>query len=628
MSNTSLNNNQEEYKCGICSLSFPYLHSLRVHLRDVHKGCGKCGKCGGRLPSRSHVKKQSTENAKGNTALLSKHASFSSELPVQCIYPVKNVSQTLQTNQLTDLKNVHSNSKQKKLDKEVTTVPTLATVFEAIKSASQKVNDDDNPEAVRDLVCIPEEYLMMEFKQEEETDNFLYKDSSYVPNTSDTGLLNNNDISVNYLSSQVPLESGNELTVTEIIEILKVEVNNEEIVDEGSLPHMHAESKKNGQEVSINETESVPDLLLMCSLCGKAFPDDISLAAHESLHDKEPLSDGDENKSDDDQDLRPDSESQDYLSKLKGTGEFTCDKCLISFPRQNMLKMHAFKIHGDKSFQCLICGEKCPTRQSLTKHKQIHVVDGAFKCETCGVSQAKYSNFLRHLKLHSGTRDYTCEWCGQSFTTSTVLIRHRRRHTGEKPYSCDECGKRFARLYGLRVHQSKHVGRTYFCTEENCSKGFYAKSALNNHMKSHLPDRPYKCMECGCGFYMSSNYKDHVRKHTGEKPFLCEVCNKSFARKAELIVHARVHTGEKPFDCSCCNKPFSSLTALKQHSKTHLTSKDSKCKDCEQIFKNKGALKRHMKCAHNPDSSDESFTLHLSEEENSVDSPENATENI
>ncbi|XP_034237023.1 zinc finger protein 382-like [Thrips palmi] len=651
MPKTSLNSHQEKvdgYKCEICSLTLPRLHSLRVHLRDVHQeNAFQCETCEERLPSRSllksHAKKHLMGNIKGDTSLSNVHASLKNLHPPKRkrinVKPVKNVLQSRQKCILKDLSSVQRSCKAKKFVDGVTNVSNMTPecmVSETDPLESQECHDNNAPfvlsdptaakDMISDMICIPKEYLLMEFKQE--------GDSYDAPNTPGIIVSNSDDISVN--TSHVPPVSGDEQNMTEMIEVLKVDVNNE-TVDESSRTELNEDVEVIGsdnsmkQELPNNDSEPVPSCLLACSLCNETFSDEISLATHESLHDRLSSSDGDGHESDNEQDSNLGMQSHDYLSKLKGTGEFTCDKCPISFPRQHMLKMHAFKIHGDNPFQCLICEERCPTRRSLTQHKQVHVVDGAFKCETCGVSQAKYSNFLRHLKLHSGTRDYTCEWCGQSFTTSTVLIRHRRRHTGEKPYSCDVCGERFARLYGLKVHQSKHVGRSYFCTEENCSKGFYSKSALNNHLKSHLPERPYKCVACGCGFYMSSHYKDHLRKHTGEKPFVCEVCRKSFARKAELVVHVRVHTGERPYVCSDCDKAFSSLTALKHHSLTHTRSRENKCNECGRVFKNKGALKRHVKCTHNSNSSDESgdsFSLYLSdeEEENNVDSPESLTE--
>lgn len=351
-----------------------------------------------------------------------------------------------------------------------------------------------------------------------------------------------------------------------------------------------------------------------CISCNETFPDEFSLHTHVSTHFDHVSVKGEVKNPDSDiDDQAAEEENSDYLSKLKGEGEFTCEKCFESFPRQNLLKVHSHKVHGEDAFECPICGKMFPLRKYVIRHKKKeHIVDGAYKCETCGFSIKKYNNFLRHLKLHTGTKDYTCECCGKSFTTPTVLRRHLRRHTGEKPYSCEECGERFSRLYGLNVHKNKHVGRNFKCSEENCSKAFFSKSALNNHLKSHLPHRPFTCVACGSGFYMSSHYKDHIRMHAGEKPFVCDICNKAFGRKTELVVHHRTHTGERPFKCPQCKKSYIQKGGLKQHLLTHSRGKASKCSECKKVYSDRFALRKHKKSMHDlseESSSDSSFLV-------------------
>jgi uncharacterized Zn-finger protein len=49
---------------------------------------------------------------------------------------------------------------------------------------------------------------------------------------------------------------------------------------------------------------------------------------------------------------------------------------------------------------------------------------------------------------------------------------------------------------------------------------------LQNHIKTHSGDKPYKCHICGRGFSVKSYLQNHIRTHTGDKPYTCDICGK------------------------------------------------------------------------------------------------------
>lgn len=51
-----------------------------------------------------------------------------------------------------------------------------------------------------------------------------------------------------------------------------------------------------------------------------------------------------------------------------------------------------------------------------------------------------------------------CKDCGKTYKTNYKLNEHMRKHTGEKPYKCDSCDKEFRSKIGLAQHAAKHTG--------------------------------------------------------------------------------------------------------------------------------------------------------------------------
>lgn len=78
---------------------------------------------------------------------------------------------------------------------------------------------------------------------------------------------------------------------------------------------------------------------------------------------------------------------------------------------------------------------------------------------------------------------------------------------------------------------------------------FTSNGHLNIHMRSHLKNKQFKCVECTKKFYTSKDLKIHMMLHTNERPFVCSICNKGFNRLNNLTKHVRLHSGLKPHVC-------------------------------------------------------------------------------
>ncbi|KAF7653149.1 hypothetical protein LDENG_00086840 [Lucifuga dentata] len=120
----------------------------------------------------------------------------------------------------------------------------------------------------------------------------------------------------------------------------------------------------------------------------------------------------------------------------------------------------------------------------------------------------------------------------------------------------------------LNAFSVQHKKRDKF-TCEICSRTFFHKGTLTQHMKSH------KSNYCSiCKQHLPQRSK--IKAHTCVPPLpskrirsSCELCGKTFANPSALTIHYVVHTGEKPHRCNFCGKGFTQKGNLKCHLRIH-----------------------------------------------------------
>lgn len=147
------------------------------------------------------------------------------------------------------------------------------------------------------------------------------------------------------------------------------------------------------------------------------------------------------------------------------------------------------------------------------------------------------------------------------------------------PY--EGCGKAFNRPARLEEHIRSHTGdRPFKCPHPSCDKAFLRQSHLTHHIKSaHSEQRDYTCEWNGCGksFLTATRLRRHIKSHEGQEQFRCSgypPCNKTFRKHITLQRHIDVdHLQLKPFQCTQidlvtnekCSKGFDTATQLRNH---------------------------------------------------------------
>jgi len=287
--------------------------------------------------------------------------------------------------------------------------------------------------------------------------------------------------------------------------------------------------------------------------------------------------------------------------KRKHKGQlYPCNKCTQQFTRKDYMKLHMTKSHPETGVTvisktrtasrivsvCNVCHKSFPSRKTMTLHmKKEHTSDLPFLCQFCDKGFFTKFNLELHERIHREDKRFKCELCDKGFYAKCMLVGHIGKvHPGEVLIKCFHCSERFCNVddrtkHLHEIHPDSPIPdvdlydgkisyvRSLVC--EFCSKSFKYQTQLENHIRMHTGEKPYKCTQCDKMFSQSGHLQRHMRFHTGERPFACDLCDKSFAEKGNLLVHRKLHSGKRTFACNVCSKVFGTERTLKDHLKRH-----------------------------------------------------------
>ncbi|XP_009073591.1 PREDICTED: zinc finger protein 777-like, partial [Acanthisitta chloris] len=170
-----------------------------------------------------------------------------------------------------------------------------------------------------------------------------------------------------------------------------------------------------------------------------------------------------------------------------------------------------------------------------------------------------------NLLMGNCRRGYVREWshpcteCGKRFRLKINLIIHQRSHAKEGPYECPSIHIK-DRAFGAKVWGNVHPElrirpRRDLCgSTHGLGSGIHAGGACLGRPKDEL-DRgslssttvarqvkpSVTCPRCSKILSCSMSLEQHLRTHVRDRPHCCSSCKKCFTRRNHLLRHEKIH---------------------------------------------------------------------------------------
>ncbi|XP_065367259.1 transcription factor grauzone-like [Calliphora vicina] len=169
-------------------------------------------------------------------------------------------------------------------------------------------------------------------------------------------------------------------------------------------------------------------------------------------------------------------------------------------------------------------------------------------CDLCDVPFENFSDMPKHFSTVHDRKGYlVC--CTRKFYQRNHLVDHLHCHLNPDHFKCAQCGKVLSdrknfKSHMLRVHRPNDVVLKHSC--DICGKSFIQGYLLRTHKLTHLPkeEKKFPCTECGKFYGNSYLLKIHTEVvHLKKQAKVCYICGKTLGTSTEYKAHMNKHEG-------------------------------------------------------------------------------------
>ena len=230
------------------------------------------------------------------------------------------------------------------------------------------------------------------------------------------------------------------------------------------------------------------------------------------------------------------------ISDNQNVNRFECTQCKMLFRTEDRLHKHlATATHkSEQRYQCDVCGKSFKTENHLKEHEKIHLEKTLdFKFNVKEEAKDTFSSIGEPV-IKSETQDdnYATEESGnieepgepeepKQLGEPEEPKEPREPEEPQPPFQCEECGKGFEAKSALTEHMKTDHFSVFAVTRRSQGK-LTSVDILDHTVAKNL-------------ITVSSALKRHLSTQRIEKPHLCSQCDKAFADRINLAKHLRTH---------------------------------------------------------------------------------------
>ncbi|NWX43158.1 ZN783 protein, partial [Steatornis caripensis] len=185
------------------------------------------------------------------------------------------------------------------------------------------------------------------------------------------------------------------------------------------------------------------------------------------------------------------------------------------------------------SHPCTECGKRFRLKINLIIHQRSHAKDGPYECTVCEISFTDKRHLDLHQSIHIKDRAFGAKVWGN--VHPELRIRPRRK-------LCEAfCGGAHS------LGNGTYSGGTWLGqAKEELDRGSLSSACFSRQQTPKSRRKSVlKCSHCKKILSCTFSLQQHLQTHLQNRPYCCAACKKCFTRRTHLSRHEKIHDRQK-----------------------------------------------------------------------------------